>query len=178
MIYGLKFLAVLDDDYFKDSLYSITSSLDGIADIIWYRFKHVQNDNKLIQIRNIITKSTLVLSENYKLAIKFNYDGVHLNKNSINNYNVIKSTTNLLVGYSSHSTNEIKNINADYYTLSPIYDTPKNYQVKPLGIIKYDKNKKVFALGGISLQNINNIKGNFYGFAGIRIISDIIKSSF
>ena len=50
--------------------------------------------------------------------------------------------------------------------------------MKPLGIIDYDKTKKVFALGGINLENLDKIKDSFYGFAGIRIINDIIKANF
>ena len=93
-------------------------------------------------------------------------------------YNIIKSETNLITGYSSHGAAEIDNIKADYYTLSPIFHTPKDYEVKPLGIIDYDKTKKVFALGGINLENLDKIKDSFYGFAGIRIINDIIKANF
>ncbi len=81
----------------------------------------------------------------------------------------------LITGYSSHSINEIDNINADYYTLSPIFHTQKDYEVTPLGIIDYNKTKKVFALGGINIENLDKIKDHFYGFAGIRIVQDIIK---
>ena len=83
-----------------------------------------------------------------------------------------------MVGYSSHCADEINKINADYYTLSPVFYTPKDYNVNPLGIIDYNKSKKVFALGGINLENLDKIKNHFYGFAGIRIINDIIKSNF
>ena len=35
---------------------------------------------------------------------------------------------------------------------------PKPYNVNQLGIIDYDKTKKVFALGGINLENLEIIK--------------------
>ncbi len=53
--------------------------------------------------------------------------------------------------------------------------TPKPYNVNQLGIIDYDKTKKVFALGGINLENLEIIKKHFYGFAGIRVINDILS---
>ncbi len=179
MFLGLKFLAVLDDNFFKDKLFKTAEKLDGIADIIWFRIKQFDDiHNKLYNIRKIVKKSILILSENYILADKYGFNGVHLNKNNIKDYHIIKSTTNLIIGYSSHSPYEINEINADYYTLSPIYNTPKEYKVTPLGIVEYDKSKKVFALGGINLANINTIKDNFYGFAGIRVINEIITANF
>lgn len=179
MVSALKFLAVLDDDFFKEKIYEKAEKLDGTAEIIWFRFKNYNNiQNKLVNIRKLVKKSILSLSSDYMLAEKYGFDGVHLNKNTIKDYNIIKSETNLITGYSSHSAAEIDNIKADYYTLSPIFHTPKNYEVKPLGIIDYDETKKVFALGGINLENLDKIKDSFYGFAGIRIINDIIKASF
>ncbi len=179
MISGLNFLAVLDDNFFKDKIYETAEKLDGTAEIIWFRFKDYTNiQNKLINIRKTVKKSILTLSSDYILAEKYGLDGVHLNKNTIKDYNNIKREIKLITGYSSHSADEIDNINADYYTLSPIFHTPKDYKITPLGIIDYNKTKKVFALGGINMENLDKIKDHFYGFAGIRIINDIIKANF
>ena len=176
MISGLNFLAVLDDDFFKDKIFETAEMLDGTAEIIWFRFKDYTNiQNKLINIRKTVKKSILTLSSDYMLAEKYGFGGVHLNKNTINYYYNIKKDTKLITGYSSHCADEIDIINADYYTLSPIFHTPKDYEVTPLGIIDYNKTKKVFALGGINIENLDKIKDHFYGFAGIRIIQDIIK---
>lgn len=179
MVSALKFLAVLDDDFFKEKIYETAEKLDGTAEIIWFRFKNYNNiQNKLVNIRKLVKKSILSLSSDYMLAEKYGFDGVHLNKNTINYYYNIKKDTKLITGYSSHCADEIDIINADYYTLSPIFHTPKDYEVTPLGIIDYNKTKKVFALGGINIENLDKIKDHFYGFAGIRIINDIIKSNF
>lgn len=179
MVSGLNFLAVLDDSFFKEKIYETAEKIDGTAEIIWFRFKDYTNvKNKLINIRKAVKKSILILSSDYVLAEKYRFDGVHLNQNTVKNYNIIKSETKLITGYSSHSADEIDKINADYYTLSPIFHTPKDYYVNPLGIIDYNKSKKVFALGGINLENLNVIKNHFYGFAGIRVINDIINANF
>lgn len=179
MISGLNFLAVLDDNFFKDKIFETAEKLDGTAEIIWFRFKNYNNiHTKLTEIRKAVKKSTLTLSSDYILAEKYGFDGVHLNKDTVKNYNIIKSETKLMVGYSSHSADEINKINADYYTLSPVFYTPKDYNINPLGIIDYNKSKKVFALGGINFENLDIIKNHFYGFAGIRVINDIIDTNF
>ena len=179
MISGLNFLAVLDDNFFKDKIYETAEKLDGTAEIIWFRFKDYTNiQNKLINIRKTVKKSILTLSSDYILAEKYGFDGVHLNKNTIKDYNNIKREIKLITGYSSHSADEIDNINADYYSFSTIYHNPKHYKITPFGIIDYNKTKKVFALGGINMENLDKIKDHFYGFAGIRIINDIIKANF
>ncbi len=161
MVSGLNFLAVLDDNFFNEHIFETAEKLDGTAEIIWFRFKNYNN--------------ILTLSSDYVLAEKYGFDGIHLNKNTIKDYNTFKPASSLITGYSSHSAAEIDNIKADYYTLSPIFDTPKPYNVNQLGIIDYDKTKKVFALGGINLENLEIIKKHFYGFAGIRVINDILS---
>lgn len=179
MVSGLNFLAVLDNDFFKDNIFKTAEKIDGKAEIIWFRFKdYTDIHNKLLNIRKIVKKSILTLSSDYMLAEKYGFDGVHLNKNTYNDYNIIKAETRLITGFSTHSANEIDSIKADYYTLSPIFNTPKDYKINPLGIIDYDKTKKVFALGGINLDNLDMIKDHFYGFAGIRVINDIVKANF
>lgn len=176
MVSGLNFLAVLDDNFFNEHIFETAEKLDGTAEIIWFRFKNYNNIHyKLNKIRKIVKKSILTLSSDYVLAEKYGFDGIHLNKNTIKDYNTFKPASSLITGYSSHSAAEIDNIKADYYTLSPIFDTPKPYNVNQLGIIDYDKTKKVFALGGINLENLEIIKKHFYGFAGIRAINDILS---
>ena len=132
---------------------------------------------KIEKMRNIINNCPLVLSNDYITALKFQYDGIHINKHNLHNLSTIKKTTKLITGYSSHCIEEIDNINTDYYTLSPIYDTPKKYQVKPLGIVDCDKSKKVFALGGLNLENMEHTASYFYGIAGIRLIKDIVDNA-
>ncbi|MDE7034241.1 MAG: hypothetical protein K2O68_04540, partial [Mucispirillum sp.] len=63
MITCLNFLAVLDDNFFKDKIYETAEKLDGTAEIIWFRFKDYTNiQNKLINIRKTVKKSILTLS--------------------------------------------------------------------------------------------------------------------
>lgn len=179
MIKNIKMLAVIDDEFFNDDAFYYASNIEKYADIIWYRIKNKDEQyiTKIEKMRNIINKCPLVLSNDYINALKFNYDGVHINKQNLHNLNIIKETSKLITGYSSHSIEEINTINADYYTLSPIYDTPKKYKVKPLGIVEYNKSKKVFALGGLNLENIEQTASYFYGIAGIRLVKDMVDNA-
>lgn len=178
MYNSINLLAVIDDDFYKNSAFDYASKIEKYADIVWYRIKNKDNfyNDKIKKMRDTVKNCPLVLSSDYNAALKFQYDGVHINKNNLHTLNIIKETTKLMTGYSSHSLEEINNINADYFTLSPIYDTPKNYKVEPLGIIDYNKNKKVFALGGLSLKNMEETAEHFYGVAGIRLIKDIVDN--
>lgn len=179
MYKNIKLLAVIDDEFFNDDAFYYASSIEKYADIIWYRIKNKNEQyfKKIEKMRNIINNCPLVLSNDYITALKFQYDGIHINKHNLHNLSTIKKTTKLITGYSSHCIEEIDNINTDYYTLSPIYDTPKKYQVKPLGIIDCDKSKKVFALGGLNLENMEHTASYFYGIAGIRLIKDIVDNA-
>ncbi len=71
MITCLNFLAVLDDNFFKDKIYETAEKLDGTAEIIWFRFKDYTNiQNKLINIRKTVKKSILKLRTDYILEQK------------------------------------------------------------------------------------------------------------
>ncbi len=172
----INFLAVIDDNYFMNNAFFYASKIENYADIIWYRIKNKDNnyEENIKKMRSVVKKCPLVLSCDYLSALKHGYDGVHLNKSCLENLDYIKEK-GLITGYSSHSANELELINTDYYTLSPIYDTPKDYKVKPLGIIDYNKNKKVYALGGINLENMQETANHFYGVAGIRLVEEIVN---
>lgn len=179
MYNNIKLLAVIDDEFFDENAFFYASAIEKYADIIWYRIKKKDEKyiNKIEKMRKTINHSPLILSNDYITALKFQYDGVHINKQNLHNLNTIQKTTKLITGFSSHSIEEIDNINTDYYTLSPIYDTPKQYKVNPIGIVDYNKSKKVFALGGLNLENMEHTSSYFYGIAGIRLIKDIVDNA-
>ena len=113
------------------------------------------------------------LSNNIKLAIKLNLDGVYLpsfNKN-LNHLNYSLKKKFQIVG-SAHNLKEIKNkenqkVNKIF--LSSLFKKNKNF----LGINKFKllsnlTKKKIVVLGGISSSNIKQLKLlNISGFAGI-----------
>ena len=114
-----------------------------------------------------------MISNNIKLAIKLNLDGIYIpsfNKDKKHlSYSVKK---NFIVLGSAHNiyemrTKELQGVNAIF--LSSIFKKNKNY----LGVNKFKSlahlsNKPLIALGGISYNNLKRLAlTNCHGFAGI-----------
>ena len=133
------------------------------------------DENLIIKIKNYCHKKKLkvILSNNVKLAIKLNLDGVYIpsfNKNfSHLNYSLNKKFK--IIG-SAHNIKEIriKEVQKmENIFLSSLFKRNKNY----LGLNKFKllsklTKKKIIALGGISQQNIKSLRLlNNPDFAGI-----------
>ncbi len=144
--------------------------------LIW-RSKHSQCDVKLISKTAQFCKKRRIkffLSNDFKLAIKLNVDGVYLsayNKEFRSNCYSLKKKFKIIG--SAHDLKEIKtkkNQKVKEIFISPIF---KNNKRKALGIYKSNyllrsfRGKKI-ALGGINKKNMKLLKlVKFDGFAGI-----------
>ena len=144
--------------------------------IIIFRNYDQKIDKKLIlTIKNYCKKkgNKFLISNNIKLAIKLNLDGVYIpsfNKDKKHlSYSLKK---NFMILGSAHNISEIRlkelqRVNAIF--LSSIFKKNKNY----LGINKFKSlsllsNKPFIALGGISVNNLKKLAlTNCHGFAGI-----------
>ena len=144
--------------------------------IIIFRNYDKKIDEKLIlTIKNYCKKkgNKFLISNNIKLAIKLNLDGVYIpsfNKDKKHlSYSLKK---NFMILGSAHNISEIRlkelqRVNAIF--LSSIFKKNKNY----LGINKFKSlsllsNKPFIALGGISVNNLKKLAlTNCHGFAGI-----------
>ena len=144
--------------------------------IIIFRNYDQSVDKKLIlTIKNYCKKrgNKFLISNNVKLAIELNLDGVYIpsfNKDKKHlSYSVRK---NFIILGSAHNiyeirSKELQNVNVIF--LSSIFKKNKNY----LGINKFKSlsllsNKPFVALGGISKDNLKKLALiNCYGFAGI-----------
>lgn len=173
----MNIITVLDHNVYMDNYLDIASKIDGKCSYIWYRIKgidKVEIFNRAKILRDKISYSKLILSENATMATILDYDGVHLNSLSVDVDTIKKVFNNLIIGYSAHSLGEIDKISADYFTLSPIYRS-KYHSVNPLGDISIDSDKKVYALGGVTLDHYDSLlsKG-FTGVAGISLIDDLV----
>ena len=144
--------------------------------IIIFRNYDQKIDKKLIlTIKNYCKKkgNKFLISNNIKLAIKLNLDGVYIpsfNKDKKHlSYSLKK---NFMILGSAHNISEIRlkelqRVNAIF--LSSIFKKNKNY----LGINKFKSlsllsNKPFIALGGISVNNLKKLAlTNCHGVAGI-----------
>lgn len=174
----MEIMFVLDYSTYASSFFDVALTASVYADIIWLRIKHIDASLVLslsLKLRSLLPDTPLYLSERADIADICKFNGVHLGAGSIPVDVVKRNFKNLKVGYSAHSTDEITRLNADYFTLSPIFPTKKVYEVRPLGTVNVSRlGKNVFALGGINIKNIEELKGlGFKGVAGISFLEDL-----
>ena len=149
--------------------------LNKNTSIIYRNYNSIVNVSLLIKIRNFCRKNRrkFYLSNNVKLALKLNLDGVYLpsfNKSLKHlNYQIKKDF--LIIG-SAHNLLEIRikeKQKISHIFISSIFKKEKNY----LGFYKFNNlskmtKKKIIALGGINNNNIRKINMlNISGFAAI-----------
>ena len=170
-------------DYLKTKYYFISkfdtkniNKLDKQTTVIYRNYSLKRIDKSLIlKIKNYcqIKGIKIFLSNDIKLAIKLNLDGVYIpsfNKD-FNHLNYSFSKNFKILG-SAHNIKEIKIKElqkVEHIFLSSLFKENKNY----LGLNKFKllsklTRKKIVALGGISKQNLKSLKLlNSPEFAGI-----------
>ena len=149
--------------------------MDNSVHIIYRNYKNPLNLKILINLRNFCKKKgiKLYLSNNFKLALKLDLDGVYIpsfNKSlSHNSYSFKKKFEILGSAHNIYELNikEIQGVNKIFF--SPVFKK----KGKILGIYGFLKLRKLtglksLALGGVNKDNLTQIKNlNIYGFAGI-----------
>ena len=145
--------------------------------IIFRNYETEYDEGLILNIKRACQKQgrNFFLSNNLKLAIKLNLDGVYFPSfNKSINFNKSNFKKNFIIIGSAHSVQEIKikeQQGVKLIFLSPIFKINKSK--KFLGPIRFNllaakTNVRVIALGGINQLNVNklNLLKN-YGFAGI-----------
>ena len=143
--------------------------------IIFRNYDETIDEKLILTIKNYCkkTQNKFLISNNIKLAIKLNLDGVYIPSfNKDKKHLSYSFKKNFIILGSAHSIyemriKELQHVNAIF--LSSIFKKNKNY----LGINKFKSlslltNRLVIALGGISNNNIKKLNlTNCHGFAGI-----------
>ena len=125
----------------------------------------------------------MCIRDRLDIALASNADGIHLGKDDLD-----LRTARKLLGYSKiigiSANNEIEISNAlkegcDYIGIGPVFETTTKKNKKPLGIkniktLTKDLNIPWFAIGGITLNNISNLKKN--GFKKVAVVSQLMNS--
>ncbi|MEJ5227898.1 thiamine phosphate synthase [Thermodesulfovibrio sp.] len=108
----------------------------------------------------------LFINDRIDIALAVDADGVHLPQNSFPAHVVRKVWKDrFLIGVSTHSIDEAREASewADFITFSPIFYTASKAQYgEPQGVerlreVKQSVKCKVFALGGINLDNVHDV---------------------
>ena len=131
--------------------------------------------NLILRLKNYckIKGNKFLLSNNIKLAVNLNLDGVYIPSfNKDKKHLSFSFKKNFIILGSAHNVYEMRvkeTQNVEAIFLSSIFKKNKNY----LGIYKFKvfsllSNKKIIALGGVSLNNLKKLNlTNCLGFAGI-----------
>ena len=154
---------------------NLIDNLDKSVNIIYRNYQNKIDIQQIQKLGNYCKKkgNKFYLSNNFKIALNLNLDGVYLpsfNKSYKHlSYSLKK---NFKIIGSAHSLREAtikKNQKVEDIFISSIFKKNKNY----LGINKFRKlisltNLNVIALGGINQKNLNKLKLiELKGFAGI-----------
>ena len=152
------------------------AKLNKSINIIYRNYSKKLNTKELFQLVTFCKKQKrkVYMSNNLKLALRFNFDGVYIpsfNK-SLKYKNIIKKKFDVIG--SAHNIKEIINKELQGCTkifLSPIFKNKKNKYylgVTKFNLIKLCTKKDVISLGGINRKNIKYLRMcNINGFAGI-----------
>ena len=146
--------------------------------IIYRNYNESKRESELIKIAKGCKKNgyQLFVSNDVKLALKFKADGIYVPSFNKTKYFSNLEKKNVVILGSAHSQQEIKMKiaqNCSAIFLSPLFNIKKTK--KYLGLHKFNylsyMNKiNVYALGGISENNIRKLKLLYIqGFGGIRI---------
>ena len=142
---------------------------------IYRNYNSKNNLNTILKLKKFLKKKKyrFFISNNIKLAIKLNLDGVYIPSfNKDKQHLSFSYKKNFLIIGSAHNKDEIKikeSQGVKILFLSSLFKKNKNY----LGINKFKllsklTNKKIIALGGISSTNLKKLKLlKCFGFAGI-----------
>ena len=145
------------------------------------RFERMKFARKIIKIAK--EKSLLVLiGKDLKMALELNADGVHYSDHDKNwkKYSALKIKKGFIFTCSIHFSRSLKKaqnagFNAIFY--SPIFPTKTHASQKPVGVkslakIALKSKIPLYALGGINLGNLRQLKNcRINGIAGISIFS-------
>ena len=172
-------------------LYVVEEALRGGVRMIQLREKDLVSRewyHLAVEMRRLTRKynALLIVNDRVDVALSVGADGIHVGKSSLPIpviKKMISSHKKMLIGYSSHSLSEVQEVareGVDWVSFSPIYYTPsKERYGEPQGIDRLKEVIKavdipVYALGGISIDNIDDVMAT--GCYGVSLISEIISS--
>ena len=168
----LKSIYYYIDKFDKDEIDKLNPSISII-------YRNYIDKVNIKEIKNLLdcckrTNRKVYISNNLKLALKFNFSGIYIpSSNKLLNFKNLTKKKFELIG-SAHNVNEViikEKQGCTTIFLCPVFKTKKNKNF--LGITKFNlirlyTKKKIIALGGINQKNIKKLKlCNVKGVASI-----------
>jgi thiamine-phosphate pyrophosphorylase len=151
-------------------------NLDKNISFIWRNKDKETEFNNLVKLKNFCKKNNrqFFISNNLKLAIKLNADGIYISSYNKNlNLKLINLKKNFKILGSAHNFKEIKIKElqrVEEIFLSPLFKKKNNSQLNIYRYLRLKKSTilKDISLGGINRNNIKKLKLiNPFGFAAI-----------
>ena len=172
------FITNIDQQIFKNLL-----KFKGI--VIVYNQSSINDLSQFIKIKTFCRKKNIkfLILDNYKLALKFELDGLvlsHNNKTHLHNKLIFKKNFTFVGKVHNQNDYYIKlNQNCSKFILSPVFKNDKYSDNKLLKINKFNLisrhwKQEIYALGGINLENLKKIK--MTNSKGIGFSSAIFKT--
>ena len=146
--------------------------------IIYRNYSEKKRENELIKIAKACKKNRyqLFVSNDTKLALKVKADGIYVPSFNKTKYFLNLEKKNVVILGSAHNQQEIQkkiSQNCSAVFLSPLFNVKKSKKFLGLhqfNYLSYMNKINIFALGGISENNIRKLKLLYIsGFGGIRI---------
>ena len=146
--------------------------------IIYRNYNERKRENELIKIAKACKKNRyqLFVSNDTKLALKVKADGIYVPSFNKTKYFLNLEKKNVVILGSAHNQQEIQqkiSQNCSAVFLSPLFKLKKSKKFLGLhqfNYLSYMNKINIFALGGISENNIRKLKLLYIsGFGGIRI---------
>jgi len=175
----MRFIVITEPRFIHNEAATIARLLHWGADFVHIRKPEATEKETARLIESIPSElhNRLVLHDNFGLSAHFTLHGLHLNRRN----SVLPDGFKGAVSRSCHTLEEVERHKptCDYVFLSPIFNSiskqgyastfaPQTLlEAKEQGII----DEKVFALGGITADNIEETK--HYGFGGIVLLGDV-----
>ncbi|MEG1579853.1 MAG: thiamine phosphate synthase [Bacteroidaceae bacterium] len=175
----MKLILMTTPDFFVEEHQILTSLFDEGMEVLHLRKPYTEPvySERLLTLLPESYRNRIVVHDHFYLKDEFKLKGIHLNQRNTELPNKYKGHSSC----SCHTIDEVKLRKKafDYVLLSPVFDSISkdnhpaafsNTELKEAsksGVI----DKKVMALGGVSLDNIHQIKD--MGFGGVVILGDI-----
>ena len=175
----MKIIAITTPNFIECEASVIPHLLQLGIDLVHIRKPSATSEQMALLLDSLPTwcYDQLVVHDCLELANKYNLKGVHLNRRN----HTVPDNFKGSVSMSCHSLEEveIKKDMADYVFLSPIfnsiskngYNSAFNKEELHNAMKQGTIDKKVIALGGVSLANIETVKD--LGFGGAALLGDI-----
>lgn len=182
----MKLIAVTDDTHSIEELVEIIGVIKGEMDYVQLREKSKSPKELLTLVRELeisgVNKEQMIINDRLDIALLKGIPTLHLPESGIPVQMVKRQFPTLRVGCSVHSVERAKEMEkngADYVVYGHCFETNSKKGIPPNGIehliqIKEELGIPVYAIGGITLDNVSIVKAARAD--GIAVMSRIFQA--